>query len=206
VFGCIVIIKQTGAIKCPFGGIFCILMFKVYINVALCHSYFMGEFNHEQLSFDSVFEPKTREQLLTAARKARRVALILKAFDLMSAANDKSSFAYQLEKQDENYKNHKKSHPLSEKYQGADHNVEYAKQQQLDDLAADAYDEACFNCVESKKDCFVNSLPPDPTYRYVHGIEPLFRYADDRKPFKKELKKNPDAVCFPYHKRPALDK
>ncbi len=166
----------------------------------------MVKFNPEQLSFDTFSKPKTREDKLLGAIKARRVTLILKAFDLMSAANSTGSFAYRLKKDDENYKNHKKSHPLSEKYQGTDQNVEYEKQQQIDMLAAAAYDEACFNCVGPKKDCFVATLPPDPTYRYVHGIEPMFRYSDDRKPFKKELKKNPDAVCFPYHKRPVIDK
>lgn len=150
-------------------------------------------------------KPKTREEKLAEARKARRVGLILKAFDLMSAANSKSSFAHQLEEQDQNHKNHKKSHPLSEKYQGTDHNAEYDKQQQLDVLAA-AYDEACFYCVEPKKECFVDTLPKDPTYRYFHGIEVWFRHAYDRKQFKKDLNNNPDTVCFPNRKSPTVDK
>jgi hypothetical protein len=166
----------------------------------------MVEFDPKQLSFDTDPKPKTREEQLVVVRKARRVELILKAFELMSAANDKGSFAYQIEKQDQNYRKHKKSHPLSEKYQGTDHNAEYNKQQQLDALAAAAYDEACFHCVEPKKECFVATLPKDPNYRYVYGIESRFRYADDRNPFKKELKKNPDAVCFSYHKSSLVDK
>lgn len=167
----------------------------------------MGKFDPEQLSFDIAPKPegrdpipKTREEKLVESSKARRVDLILKAFDLMSAANSKSSFAHQLEEQGQNHKNHKKSHPLSEKYQETDHNAEYDKQQQLDALAAAAYDEACFYCVEPRKECFVDTLPKDPTYRYFHGIEVWFRHAYDRKQFKKELKNNPNAVCSPFPK------
>lgn len=45
----------------------------------------------------------------------------------MSAANDKGSFAYQLEKDDENYNNIHKKATIVKKYQGTGHNAEWAR-------------------------------------------------------------------------------
>lgn len=165
--------------------------------------------NPNQINFDSPPEapPSDRMERLALLYRQKRVELILKTFDLMSEANSKGGFGYRLKKQDEQYKNHKISHPLSADYPNANPQKEYELQEDLYLLAAKSLASACFYCREPKKSCFIDTLPDDDNYRFKWGFEPVFRSArSDREPFRQELAKNPDAICFPYHPSPGIDK